>query len=324
MLCFLAGCASTGEVADQATANADDGGVLKGDAPTGQDAAASPDAAIAAPRTSAATVPLHLQHGAAPAAALDPANALAYLPLGLRVGATIDVIVHVHGFYNCVENVLADTDGVCSAGGAVRSAHHLASQLETSQRNAILLLPEVLPAARDAVSADVGALRDPDGLHLFIEEALDALQTELGSRPMLGRLIVQIHSGGYAAAAAFATQGGVSISELYLIDGLYDFADQFEAWIMSDLGSFDGSSPARRYANVYTTLGGTLANSQAQATRVNSYAVAGTIVDDRSTSTWGDADYRHGLLFKHSGLDHDGVLRYYAAQLWTTSGLLAK
>lgn len=324
-LCFLAlllgiaACAGA-PVADGDAATADDAG--KGDA-AAVDLVAGGDAALP-PLASAATIPLRLMHGANAAGPSDPMNAIAYLPIGLRVGAQLDVIVHLHGFINCVENVLGSADAACSASGPVRSAHHLATQLDASGRNAILLLPEVTPAARDAASASYGALTAPGALQLFLEEALDALAPALGARPALGRLVVSVHSGGYQGAAAFVEGGGVRIDELYLLDALYGDADKFETWLKADPTLLSGSVPSRRYANVYTDGGGTLAGSQAQASRLAAFAPTGALVDDRTTSTWADADYRHGLLMKHSALDHDGVVRYYAERLFATSQLAAR
>ena len=47
----------------------------------------------------------------------------------------------------------------------------------------------------------------------------------------------------------------------------------------------------------------------------------GTLVDDRTSSTWTPDIYAHGLLFKFSALAHDGVPRYYFGQLLQTSSL---
>src|SRR5262249_22936127 len=94
---------------------------------------------------------------------------------------------------------------------------------------------------------------------------------------------------------------------------------QFDAWVMSDLG--DLATLSRRFADVYTQGGGTLANSQAMADRAAGWVPSDEIVDDRSTATWPDATYRHGLLFKLSALSHDGVPRYYFERLLSTSSL---
>jgi len=314
-LSLALGCADGGGT----SAARDGGGKADDGTPTG-DAGASGDA-TQPPRASSETVALRLLHGANVATASDPMNALAYIPKGLRVGSSIDVVVHLHGFVNCIENVLGDADTACTAGGPVRSAHKLASQLEASGKNAILLLPEVTPAARDAASADFGALLDAGALAQLVDEALDDLAATLGTRPKIGRLIVEVHSGGYRGAAAFVDGGGARIDELYLLDALYGMEDSFESWLKKDLSLLQGTSPLRRYANVYTLSAGTLADSQAQATRLAAFAPADALLDDRTTATLTGADYAHGLIVKRSGLDHDGVVAYYVAHLLSTSQL---
>jgi hypothetical protein len=70
--------------------------------------------------------------------------------------------------------------------------------------------------------------------------------------------------------------------------------------------------------------GGTLANSQAMADRAATWVPASELVDDRTSSTWPDSTYAHGLLFKFSMLSHDGVPRYYFGKLVSTSSLPAR
>ena len=81
------------------------------------------------------------------------------------------------------------------------------------------------------------------------------------------------------------------------------------------------TAPGKRFADVYTSGGGTLANSQAMATRAQQLAwvPAAQLLDDRTTATLTDADYAHELIFKLSGLTHDGVPAYYFGKLVGTS-----
>ena len=115
----------------------------------------------------------------------------------------------------------------------------------------------------------------------------------------------------------------VPVSELCLLDSLCGQIADYDTWIAQDLKSFEGSPPARRFADVYTAGGGTLVNSQQMATRtVALYPPdASVVVDDRTTSTRLPATYAHGLLFELSGLSHDGVVRYYFGKLVETSTL---
>ena len=253
----------------------------------------------------------------------DHPSALLYVPSSFVRTPSVSLVVYIHGFNNCVENIVRPTaDGQpCKSGGAVRNAYNLIGQLEAAGRNALLLCPEV---AFDRASSDPGQLGTINGFRTLLKEALAQVQTDLGRIDVdqLGPVVVASHSGGYAAAAGIAERGGVPISEVYLLDSLYGNSSDFETWMRSDLGSFSGSAPQRRFASIYTDGGGTLANSQALATVVRGFLPdPGVLVDDRTTATWPPATYGHGILFKRSALAHDAVPRYYFGTLLSTSSL---
>lgn len=234
--------------------------------------------------------------------------------------------MYLHGFENCVDNIVRPTAEpiACTPGGAVRVAHNLIGQLEASGKNVMLLCPEV---AFDRSSSDPGKLGNTDGFRALLIEALTKLRPALGtidiSKPgQLGTVVLASHSGGYAAAAAIATRGGVPISEVYLLDSLYGYSSDFESFMRKDLSALSGTPPRRRFATVYTDGGGTLAKSQALADRAKTFVSdSSVIVDDRTTATWPTSVYAHGLLFKRSMLSHSGVARYYFGTLITTSSL---
>ena len=48
---------------------------------------------------------------------------------------------------------------------------------------------------------------------------------------------------------------------------------------------------------------------------------AGTIIDDRTTATWPDATYHHGLLFKLTSISHGVIPNYYFSRLVASSVL---
>jgi hypothetical protein len=299
-----------------------DGGAM--DAAVAPDAAPPPPADLApAP---AATFLLTLDAGAYPPTPSHP-SALVYVPSGFDATPPLSFIVYIHGFDNCVENIVRDAGQSCDPDGGtpVRFAYSLAAQLEASGKNAILLCPEI---AFDQATGNPGTLGTAGGFRALLGETLTDLSPRIGARTIadVGTIVVASHSGGYQAAAAIAIRGGVPVSELYLLDSLYGNTTDFDNWVMQDLSSLAGSPPARRFADVYTTGGGTLANSQAMADRAATWVPAdgGTLVDDRTTATWPDATYLHGLLFKHSGLTHDGVPTYYFGKLVSSSSLPAK
>jgi hypothetical protein len=286
----------------------------------------SGDAASPAP---ARTFLLTLESGAFPKSLSHP-SALVHLPTGFDPLRPVSLIVYIHGFHNCVENAVRRSDEArpCRRGGPVRNGYGVIEQVEQAAgegKNLMLLAPEV---AFDQASADPGKLGEPGGFRALVSEVLDRLREPLNALRVDGfaKVAVASHSGGYQAAAGIAVRGGVPVSEVYLLDSLYGSVADFESFVKKDLASFDGSSPQRRLAIVYTDTGGTLVNSQSFAGRLaellsQARLDPGILFDDRTTATWPAAAYDHGLLVKRSALTHDGVARYYLYSLLSTSGL---
>jgi pimeloyl-ACP methyl ester carboxylesterase len=267
--------------------------------------------------TPARTLRVTLANGAFPSVAGRP-DAVVYAPANFRAAPPVDVVVFLHGFYNCAENVIRTTGMACTPGAPARQAYALADQLERSGKNALLVVPEL---AFDRASSDPGRFANDNGFVDFIEELLGKIP-EIGSYTLadLGRVVVLSHSGGYRAAAGIARKGGVSVDELGLLDSLYGAIPDFDAWILEDTAAL--ASRARRYVNVYTAS--TQASAQAQATRLKPQLPAGVVLDDRTTATLATAQYLTGAIWKRTGLSHDGHVRYYVERILSTSGLSAK
>jgi hypothetical protein len=261
--------------------------------------------------------PLRLTNGAFAPVGSHP-NAIVYVPANFNGTPPIDVVVWIHGFYNCVENVIRDTNAPCQSGGASRDAYQLVSQLEASNKNALLLVPEV---AFDQASSASGKLSNTNGFKNLLNEALADMNAELGAvtTANVGTVVVASHSGGYAAAAGILNSGGVPVEEVWLFDSLYGYESSYESWVYDDVAGLEAGQ--RRFASVYTFTGGTDANSKDMASSVKTQVAASAIHDDRGTSTWAPADYHYGLLFKQSALAHNDVPRYYFEQLLETSML---
>ena len=293
-----------------------------GDSAAGPDAGADDDGGMPDALTclDRATYPLTIQAGAFPPSPSYP-SVLVYVPQGFDPAAPIDLVVFVHGFDNCIEDVVGDVNQACTPGGPIRNAYHLATQLEASGKNALLVLPEV---AYDQATGDPGQLGTAGGFRALLEETLLSVPPPLGpiGLPSIGKVIVSVHSGGYRAVAAMITIGDVRVDEVWLFDALYGNTLSYDQWVMSDLASF--TTRARRFADIYTSSGGTESNSVAMADRVAMWVDPSVIVDDRTTATWPDATYLHGLLFKHSALAHDDVPRYYFEHMLATSQLAAR
>ena len=294
------------------------GGAAADDVPDGPDAGGGSDA-MEMTCLPTATHALSLAAGAFPPSSDHP-SAIVHVPDGFDRTLPIGLVVYVHGFDNCVANVLGDTDTECTPGDGPRRATSLAAQLAESGRNALLVLPEV---RFDEASSDPGALGDDGGFRALLDEALAALPPPLGPIALadVGHLIVASHSGGYRAVADMITVGEVDVDEVWLFDSLYGSTLAFDAWVMSRIPVL--TLGARRFGTFYTSTGGTRANNEAMADRAAAWVAnsGDALVDDRTTETWPDGTYAHGLLFKHSMLTHDGVPRYYVERMLSTSPL---
>jgi hypothetical protein len=294
-------------------------------AATGSDGGAPPPDDLSAVEPSdggtsdspASTILLTLDAGAIPPTTAYP-SALVYLPRNFDPTPPLSVIVFIHGFSNCVENVVRDAGGECTPDGGTRAAYSLAAQLEATNKNALLLVPEI---DFDKQTGAPGNLGTTDGFKALLAETLADLAGALHGATLadVGTLIVTSHSGGYQAAAGIASKGGIPVDEIDLFDSLYGNTADFDAWARA-VGA------GKRFTDVYTQGGGTLASSQAMATRAStqSWVPAAQLLDDRTTATLTDAEYAHQLLFKLSGLTHDGVPAYYFGKVVGTSVLAPK
>src|SRR2546430_1991610 len=73
----------------------------------------------------------------------------------------LGLVVYLHGFDNCVENVARPTAGECLPGGEHCPSADLIGHLDRSGKAALLLLPEV---SYHRKSADPGELGRPGAL----------------------------------------------------------------------------------------------------------------------------------------------------------------
>jgi hypothetical protein len=257
---------------------------------------------------------------------------LVHIPPSFDPAGPLGVLVYVHGFNNCIVNAVEPTGSACTPGGPVRNAYDLIRQFDATGVQALLVLPEV---AYDQATGNPGQLGTTNGLRNFLEELFSvALAPVIGVHHVadLGRVVLMSHSGGYTAVADMATTGGVpQVREIDLLDSLYGQTTLFDRFVMGHLAQFgDATVPlgGYRFADVYTSTGGTDANSVAMAQRVQTWLAAtgdtARLLFDDTTATLTVADYQHPLIFKHSALAHDGVPRYYFSFLVAASGFPAR
>jgi hypothetical protein len=302
-----------------------EGGAPRDGSPAAVDArAAAPDGPPFQPmRTYVLTL------AAGPFAGSGYPNAVVHFGAQFDPSGPLDLLVYLHGFSNCVLNVVEATGSPCTPGGGARAAYNLIGQTDTARPTAVLI---ALQLAYDQRSGADGTLAQANGFKNIIteivEQKLAPVLAPYRAAPLtvgdVRAIAMFSHSGGYGALADVLTVGGMAsvVSDAYLLDSLYGDIASFDRWVQQDLPGFDAVSGRRRhYANVYTVGGGTLANSQAQAMRARTAVTAAGLplgevyLWDDTTATLGPTDYAHGLLFKRTALAHDAVPTYYFGQL---------
>lgn len=154
-----------------------------------------------------------------------------YVPSYFRPGAVVDLIFHFHGWNNDVPTVF--------------SRYLLREQLETSGRNAILVVPQGPKDAPDSGDGKI-ELDDLGFTHLVNDVAAYLHTAGITDSAAIGKLVVSAHSGGYGAVGGLLTRGGMnaSITDVLLFDALYAYFDAFANWVRTD--------PARHFVSLYT------------------------------------------------------------------------
>lgn len=146
-----------------------------------------------------------------------------YVPPHYRPGATVDYVVHFHGWHNHVQHVL--------------ERYRLREQLDRSGRNAILVVPQ---GPKDAADSDFGKLEhDENGFARFMDEIGAFLRDQrVTSATQIGRIVLSSHSGGYGGEGGVLTRGGLNgvISDVLLFDAAYGYYDAFADWVKTSHG----------------------------------------------------------------------------------------
>jgi hypothetical protein len=250
-----------------------------------------------------------------------------HIPPGFDPSNRPGVIAFFHGFDNCVSNVVGATDTPCVDGGEARASFGLADQIDAARVNAILVAIELEVDAETGNPGQLGTMGDfYDLLHELFTEHLDAVlgcPLDVGG---LDRVVVSSHSGGYEAAADVLAFGMVpQVSEVDLLDSLYGETPTFYSWVTTNIDRFDPTRPDElRWMDIYTASGGTEANSEDMAASAEGWladaGLDGSILVDPTTDTLDGSAYVHPMIFKLSGLSHDGVPAYYVKELAMASG----
>jgi hypothetical protein len=203
-----------------------------------------------------------------------------YVPAKFRDGASIDAIVHFHGWNNHVAEVFR--------------RYQLREQLEGSGKNAILIVPQ---GPKDAPDSNDGKLElDQGGLARLLADVLAYLKTQsVTTASAIGKVVLTAHSGGYGGAGGALTRGGVgTITDVILFDSAYGYFDAFADWanaspdhhflsLFTDDTSFGNTAlmakmqPVRREIRVLDADTMTLAQLQ---TRMPTFAGTSAVIHD--------------------------------------------
>jgi hypothetical protein len=238
-------------------------------------------------------------------------TALVHLASGFRSDGPLHLVVHFHGWHNCLANDAESYDSPCTAGAPARYAHKLIEQLDATAANAALVTIE---CAYDQATGADGNLSQAGYFRAIIDELLPHIGALAGrsySESDLGAMVLSTHSGGYQAVADILDHGGLTplVTGVVLLDSLYGDMAQYEAWLKGDLAH-------HRMAVIYTDGGGTEANSQSLATSVSGWlAAAGLpssmLVDHRTLDALPDAAFSAPLVFSRTALAHDQTAATY-------------
>lgn len=226
-----------------------------------------------------------------------------HVPPGFDAGRGPAILLYFHGWNGCVRVALADDDAPCVEEGPDRTASSLASQLDASGVNAMLVAIELRP---DAASGDPGRLAEPGRVRALLRELfVEHLALPLGRTldvDALGPTMIVAHSGGYQAAAATLAMGDVRIDDVVLLDALYGADDVFASAVRGGV----------RFLDLYTCCGGTDGRSRALAAALAGMRPGGAAIDDDGDLDLDSTTLTHTVFFKRVPAAHALLPQIYA------------
>lgn len=177
-------------------------------------------------------------------------SVLVIIPERYKKKTSVDLMLFFHGWGNSKDTCNKKFD--------------LEKQLEASQKNMLLVIPEGPKFAPDSYN---GKLCDEGGFKRFVDELLDSLKADkIILSKKIGRIILSGHSGGYYVMAHILRWGGYTdkISDVIVFDGLYGNEDDYFDWLLNYHG---------RLVDIYTEHGGTKDNSELFMARCDSASI---------------------------------------------------
>jgi len=206
-----------------------------------------------------------------------------FIPKGYRQTDAVDVVVHLHGWWNNIDTVL--------------KRYKLPQQVAESGKNVILVVPE---GPRNAPDSFGGKFEDPGGFKKFMEDIAAFLVRESKIKTQtVGTIILTGHSGAYHGISFALMRGGIpdKIREVYLFDALYGQTEKYAYWI---------DHYKAKMITVYTDSGGTKDETESLMDNLRGWGIPYFSKDEAALVP---ADLENNrLVFVHSDLEHDMVL----------------
>lgn len=207
-----------------------------------------------------------------------------FIPKNFKKTATVDLVIHFHGWYNNIDTVLA--------------RYAFVPQFLGSGKNAVLVVPEGPKNAPDSFG---GKLEDENGFKAFVSEVLDTLfRHSVIASTVPGSIILSGHSGGYRVISFILMRGGLTdhIREVYLFDALYGQTEKFAYWLDHTGG---------KLVNIYTDSGGTKAESENLMADLRGWKIP--FLSGEEDGITPDELRTQRIIFLHTRLEHDEVLQ---------------
>lgn len=214
--------------------------------------------------------------------------------------ATVDVVLHLHGYEGCVEVLAAEGPARCRPGARTARGWDLAGAHREIEVPTWFVLPQLAFHRRDG---SPGRLARSGAARRFIDEVLHRTAQERGEpTPTLGTLVLTAHSAGFEALVAIVRHGGLgsSLRHIVLFDALYSGVPVFAEWALADpsrsLVSFHtaGGTPARRAAEFVERYGRRLGSRLRTGPDLTERAIApGFVVLLRARTSHRDVPRRH-------------------------------
>ena len=206
-----------------------------------------------------------------------------FIPKGFRPSDAVDIIVHLHGWWNNIDTML--------------QRYRLPQQIAESGKNVILVCPE---GPRNAPDSFGGKFEDPGGFKRFADDVVAFLfQKGIIKTRTLGKVILSGHSGAYHGISFALMRGGIpeKISEVILFDALYGQTEKYAYWI----DHYNG-----KMTTIYTDSGGTKDETESLMEDLREWGIPYCSKDEVAMTP--DDLRNNRLVFIHSDLEHDMVL----------------